>query len=974
MKKFLAILILSIHIVVCKASYPLVRNFTRADYEWGAQNWDIRQDALGRMWFANRNGLLMFDGNLWHRFYLDNYASIRDIAIDTDRDCLWAAGSETFGYFKPSPANGALHFVSLADSLRRQGGIEHIAEVWAVHLHGHEVWFRADNYMIKVSDREIIPIRMPSKTSSSAFMGNNLVVACENNGLWTINANGKPRQIMKEEEVADHVVAMAPFQNGKLLLLTSFTGAFVFDGSSLTPFATEYRHFLSEGQGFSLAIRGSKIAFGTVRNGALIIDSENLSKPTYINQFTGLQNNTVLASCFDSSNNLWLGLDNGIDYVLFNTPVRSLLGHPNTLGSGYASLRYGDNLLLGTNQGLYAIPDPDRAKEGWVPPTSTSLLKGQIWNLTTVEGDTFVTSDRGLYLLHGLTNLEKIENIPGTIHLLTLKDERGVAIAATYDGFYLLTKTNGLWRSQGRISGFDEASGQFIEDSKGNLWLPHWLKGIYRLRLASDKRSFTLCRLYNSTRGLPTNSNNSVALIDNNIYITTDGGGFYAWDEKTDSMVHHEAMSERIPQHRYNHTLQTDEHSIWTLSYNHFWLSHIDYSGNTNVDSVTFNMLRRNIIPGWVNIGRIDSERVMFPNLDGFYELNIAQKRESAEPAPYISAIYCNNDSLVYFPDFKKPGSRVTIDYKLNTVRFYASMPEYAMEKPVLYSYWLKGYDAEEKSVFTPHFYKEYTHLDEGHYTLVVKALNQVTGHISETKFELRILPPWYRSTAAYVIYIILSLILLSAAYVAVRNLYLRSLQRMKKQKEAEYEALQKRSAEEALRKDHEISKLKNQQLEEDVKRKSEELSNTTMNVVRKNEILKDISDRLDKHRKHLEEENASPLRLKDVDRLQKLISENISHDDDWKQFTANFDIVYTNFTQRLRELHPTLTVTDTRVCCYLRMGLTSKDIAPLMNISYRSVEMTRYRLRKKLELSRETNLSDYLQTITDPVAPANGK
>ena len=97
---------------------------------------------------------------------------------------------------------------------------------------------------------------------------------------------------------------------------------------------------------------------------------------------------------------------------------------------------------------------------------------------------------------------------------------------------------------------------------------------------------------------------------------------------------------------------------------------------------------------------------------------------------------------------------------------------------------------------------------------------------------------------------------------------------------------------------------------------------------------------------------------------MHGIIRDNISHDDDWKNFGHNFDAAYEDFTKRLTNLHPDLTITELRTCCYIKMGLSSKDIAPLFNISYRSVEMTRYRLRRKLNLERSENLSDYLLKI----------
>lgn len=95
---------------------------------------------------------------------------------------------------------------------------------------------------------------------------------------------------------------------------------------------------------------------------------------------------------------------------------------------------------------------------------------------------------------------------------------------------------------------------------------------------------------------------------------------------------------------------------------------------------------------------------------------------------------------------------------------------------------------------------------------------------------------------------------------------------------------------------------------------------------------------------------------------MRENIDSNIRHDDDWKKFEKNFDIVYDEYLTRLGNTFPELTVSDKKLCAYLKMDLSSKEIAPLMNLTYRSVEMMRYRLRKKLNLSREQNLIEFLQ------------
>ena len=134
------------------------------------------------------------------------------------------------------------------------------------------------------------------------------------------------------------------------------------------------------------------------------------------------------------------------------------------------------------------------------------------------------------------------------------------------------------------------------------------------------------------------------------------------------------------------------------------------------------------------------------------------------------------------------------------------------------------------------------------------------------------------------------------------------------------------------------------------------------MNVVRKNEILIDIANQISKIQESEDKATLGATATKQLNKIQKMIQENISHDDDWQKFARNFDVVHENYLKRLVERFPQFNVNDQRLCAYLKMGLSSKEIAPLLNMSYRSVEMSRYRLRKKMELNRDVNLTEFLQ------------
>jgi len=83
-----------------------------------------------------------------------------------------------------------------------------------------------------------------------------------------------------------------------------------------------------------------------------------------------------------------------------------------------------------------------------------------------------------------------------------------------------------------------------------------------------------------------------------------------------------------------------------------------------------------------------------------------------------------------------------------------------------------------------------------------------------------------------------------------------------------------------------------------------------------------------------------------------------------WKYFEKAFNNTDKDFLKKIKDLHPNLTPNDLRFCTYLRLNLSSKEIAPLLNISTRSVEIKRYRLRKKINLSHSEGLVDYILAI----------
>ncbi|MCH5217363.1 MAG: hypothetical protein J1F07_02230 [Muribaculaceae bacterium] len=936
-----------------------VRNFSRHNYGAGPQNWSVAQDASGRVYFGNSFGMLKYDGARWSLHPLPNYTAVRAVLADRESGRIYAGGHDEFGYFHNDPLTRRLQYVSMASLL--PDGHGSVGEVWHIHRLGKETMaFQADYKIILFEGPNVRILTSHDKLIASGTVRGSLYAGTENGKLLCLKGNRL--QSLGVLPGTARIVAILPYQEDKLLIVTATAGLYSYDGRSFRQENWDISHFLIENHAFSATYADNVYAFGTVNDGAVVKDLQT-GMTDYINKATGLQDNTVLNLGFDLSSNIWLCLDNGVSYALVDSPFFNFLGDSSEAGAGYSSMLRGSTLYLATNRGLFSTPYPPLG--GPNPPALHRLHSGQVWSLDSIGTTLFVSADDGLYTIQGSANAPlKLDGIrSGSWFVAPLASHPGKALASTYNGFYLLSYDAGRWHASGKVEGYDDAGGKFVEAPDGSLWISHWLKGVYRLRLSSDLKGFDEVKLYNTADGLPEDRNNAVTMDRGEVRITAADGSFYV--VKADgSLERDRRLSSLVPLHQPAHLFPLAGGVSLALSPDLVWKITPDGKKGASIDSISLRQISRSLIPGFEHVGLLADGEILVSHQEGFFAVDLREKKAT----PWRNGVFVESlvagDSIMFAGMPYDATLNLEIPYSLNSLTFNFAAPEYRRDAGVLYSFMLEGYDKGWSSPSESPT-KEYTRLGEGKYTMRVRALNSVTGETAESAFQFSILPPWYRSMWAWIVYSLLALIILYVAYLWLASYSQRKARKIEEQKEAEMEIMRKEAEKEALRKDYEIAALKSDQLELDIKHKSSELSNTTMNVIRKNEILLDIASMLSKlHEKAREEGKWTPNMKKEVDKIQALIQDNISHDDDWKKFHQNFDIVYADFTKHLTELHPTLTVQEKRLCCYLKMGLSSKEIAPIFSISPKSVEMNRYRLRRKMGLEREDNLVEYLQNI----------
>lgn len=935
-----------------------VRNFYSKQTGSGTQNWDIIQRKNDWMYFANNNGLLEFDGTTWSLYPIGNYTNVRSLFYDEKQDVIYAGAFNEFGYYYTNQ-KGLITYKSLLYLL--EPADKNFSEIWHIVNVDNNLYFQGNNEIFRLKDNKIKRFNLKDKIECVNNIHNSLIIACASEGVKIMNGDifiQLPNSAVLNNK---KVCAILPFEENKILFVTDFYGIYVFDGEKVNPYKTDIDKFLSENQVFCASLKNNKLAIGTVRNGLVVKDLSDNSN-VFANVNSELQNNTVLSLSFDNKHNLWLGLDKGIDYVMINSPLKELIENNRLFGSGYTS-KIKDNLLyLGTNQGLYSTSFPLNVNLNQLKINLVPNMQGQVWCLQLIDNTLFCGTDHGAYIINGTQSIQ-LPNIDGTWNFKKLKHHPDYILGASYKGFFLLKKENNRWVFSNYVEGFDDSGGMYEEDENGYIWFAHWIKGFFKLMFNETLDKFTV-EHFDTSKGFYTERNSVLFVVDDKLVFSSDGG-FFEFSKETNSVVHHDKIEKLFGVLPYSlRLIQSQNGDIWNVSSKGVEVAFLQSDNTYKIKKAFYSSLNNKLIPGFQNLNFINDSVVIVSTENGFAWFDFSKMNEYTNDSLKVSInriIFTNEPDSVYGGMIENNNDIPKFKYKHNSIHFSFSAPDYTDENSVLYSCFLENYDSDWSAFSSSHF-KEYTKLPKGTYNFKVRAKKVSDDNVMETGFKFVILPPWYETNIALFIYFIFATLALFQIFIVLKKRSERALVAVKEQKEKELREQKEKFKADTLEKEKEIVELKNQKMQYELRNKARELAGSTMNLARKNEILLDINSSIGKITDDVKTNKDQTIILNRLHKIEVEIRKNIERDDNWKKFEENFDLVHENFLKRIGDKYPSLSVSDKKLCAYLKMGLRSKDIAPLLNMSYRSIEMGRYRLRKKLDLDGDENLSEFLQ------------
>lgn len=910
---------------------PPIQKFSPQLYSAGNQNWMITQAEDASIFLANNDGLLKYNGSRWELFPSPDNTIIR--AVKAINDKVYTGSFMDFGYWEQN-SKGVLTYTSLAKSLN----IELIEDeqFWNILEYDNWLLFQSLNRLIFVNPNtnQVKFIEATSTYSKSFKRNGNIYFHEQQRGLYMLKS-GKPLLVSSHPILKNHNIINIVNLDQKLLIITDNAGFYFLEGNALKRWRTMADNLFQQTSIYSaIQLKDQSLLIGTISKGLLQLNEKG-EISLELNRSKGISNNTVLSVFEDNSQNIWLGLDNGVNCLNLTSAFSIYNEHNNSIGAVYTSITHNDRLYLGTNQGLF-----------WKPISSNESFKlvagtaGQVWNLTELDGDLLCGHDLGTFHIKNGKAI-RFSSFLGAWNFKPLNTSETLALQGNYDGLYVIQKKEGAWSVRNKIEGLTISSKFFELVNETTLLISHEYKGVYKVILDSDyTRAIDFFKEEVVKKGI----HSCLISFDGNIIYRSKEGLFF-YDRDQEIFVKNEMFEDTFSKDEYTSGKMVNDGSgkLWMFSKNHFYYLTSDIlSSSLKMNSLSFPFNISKGMDGYENILSLPKNTFLYGTMEGYVVFDISSY---LNVVPAVSIDQISLQALDGKQTLLSLADAISLNADENNLRFSFHTPYYQQPQQVEFQFKLNGY-FDQWSSWSKNSTATYKNLPHGAYTFSVRAKvgDVITEPINSKSISID--KPWYFTNLMVVIYVLILLFLVVTVNQIYTRYYLKEQQKLIEKNNRILEIKE-------LESNQELMRFKNVQLQKDIENKNRELAISTMSTIRRNKFLGSIKASLK------DAENTPKIRA-----VIRTIDHNLNNDDDWKFFEQAFNNADKDFLKKVKQVHPSLTHNDLRLCAYLRLNLSSKEIAPLLNISSRSVEIKRYRLRKKMELQHKQSLVDYIMTL----------
>lgn len=745
-----------------KIGSPFITNYIPQSYGAGIQSWDAVQDNRGIMYFANNAGILEFDGNTWKIVYLPKEANVSKLEKSSN-GTIYAYGANEFGYII-SDSIGQTTFKSL-------NYMSPNSEVFDITVLGNKLYVLTKNEILIIDSSHKYVEKIQITNSKYGL------ITSANNEIYLIGYKEFAKFVNKKVEKIDipqdfqNITSICKFDDNSVLITTRNGRTFTLSDTNISELTTiseilKDKHIYS-----SSNIKNQYFIVNTVRSGSFIFDA-NQNLIQHISKRNGLHNNTVLNSFVDNQNNLWLTTGSSVSLVEIFSPFTILDRQFGFESFTSTSTSLVDNkTFLGTGTGLICFDISEIENRKKIKNyTSIEGINEQVWKVIKLQGKIFSCSNSGI------SEIRENQAIPTKMWnnynvwkiLPTSNPEKYLAL--TNFGIYNLTMKNGRILDYSKIQGIDFDCRYMETNGKDEFFVPESGKGVYKITFDKNFENIKQKELLNSKDKTLKNKRLQLFNVGNKIIIQTFSKIYY-YNENNNTI---ECFCEA------NDLLNSDKEIL---------LIGADLQNNLYIEKASEQIYKLTLMPD----GKYELDAEKFRKLIGFNIfneiVNINQnsilvstgdgivhydnKTAYNRPKNFLALIrkveYLNSDSIVFGGIFYKneanhfstvqPNNQIErIKHENNSLRFCFSSTFYQDADKNQYQFMLSGFD-EKWSKWTTETKKEYTNIPPGKYEFMLRTKN-INGDESIISFyRFVILPPWYRTIYAYIVYFLLAVL-----------------------------------------------------------------------------------------------------------------------------------------------------------------------------------------------------------------------
>jgi DNA-binding CsgD family transcriptional regulator len=918
-------------------SIPLKKHFSSSEYRGGIQSWAFDQDTSGVFYVANNMGLLEFDGNTWTKYEVPNCTRVRAVKVD-HLNRIFVGGQGQIGYFQFTEYG--MDFTSLLSLLPPEQQI--IAETWEILHNEDKLFFLTESLLLVYDSTNFWALDTPGYVQHIFIFNHQILIQVYNAGLFVLNGNDFVH--MNGSEKIPEIVA-AVSNASESFFLSNSGEVYRYKAEKFTLIDSP---FVKNTITTAIQLHNGDYAVGTQNSGLYIFDSD-FSLKQHLTKREGLSDRTIKALYEDNFNNLWVALNNGIDYLELSLPFSLINEDIGLEGTGYAACKHNDKTYLGTNNGLYTQKKEQGNEDLPRPHLLIPGSEGQVYNFSTIGGDLILNHDKGAFLVDQ-NRLKKFHDIGSWKFIPTPIPE--LVLGGDYQGISYFKKQENAWVKTGVVPHLNESSRILEYENDTILWMTHGLKGAYRLRFDSNMNLIEKPEHFGHQNGFPSNTKISVFPIDDNLVFTAEKG-IYDFDQTQSKFIINSFFKEWLADGHVSEIVSDGNNSIYFIQEKMMGALFQEKFGIYQKKTAVFKHINKLINDDLPNITILDDKHVLIGAKEGFVLYNPQKNILINENFKVIFRsidLQISDDSIIKYNPYQANGMEIDVN---QTLRVSYAAPYFDGFEDLTYSYRLVPLE-EKWSEWSSRSNMEYPYLPPGSYTFEVKSKNIYEQQSKTSAFSFKVLEPWYNTTWAKFFYSVFGLSLVVLILVLQRRKHLAENLQLAYQSKHALKAKDDTIVQISKESRSEIERLMGEKLKTELNLKNEQLTTITMHLLQVSDFLQNLRSRII----GLVVQGKD---CKELNQIVKEIDENLSDHNSWDQFAYHFDQVHSGYLKKLSQNNVNLSPREIKLASFLRMNMSSKEIAKLLNISDRGVELARYRLRKKLKLSRDQNLVEYL-------------